>query len=212
MEFRYALRPLFYDTLQIIDAANASAIATRQTYRGFQKHSDSVTANGTYSLTADRKFNWQQTSIRSVDVRAGVLCQVEELSTLNIWGGYAIAETVWELIPFSFIIDWFFNVGQTIASWTPNAGLRTLASWYTVLETHYQEIKVTGTTCQNNTGRYYYDLVLDLSGACYSKSSISKVRVPNPNRFVLPTFQLKLDTFKLVDLMIIGRKILARTM
>jgi hypothetical protein len=134
---------------------------------------------------------------------------LKQLNTLNIWGLTQPVEAIWELIPFSFIIDWFFNVGETLASFTPNYGIESLASWYTVVDTKYQRISRSSKNfslpqgedayCTNNARTY--------DGCWTDKTVITKTRVPNPSRRVTPTFSLKLDVFKLTDLVIIARGI-----
>lgn len=39
-------------------------------------------------------------------------------------------QTAWELVPFSFIVDWFTNVGQVLGSATASAGISISASGY----------------------------------------------------------------------------------
>jgi hypothetical protein len=148
---------------------------------------------------------------RQVDVRAGVLCQVEALNHISIYGLTQPVEAIWELIPFSFIVDWFFNVGNTIGSWTPEMGTKTLASWYVINNTTYQKM-----------GRFHDDFEFPEGdslrrGTAYSKmlsncwcdrTTVTKERVPSPIRAVVPTFSLRLDTLKLVDLLIIAKKLL----
>lgn len=207
MEIRYALRPMVYDTLQIIDAANASAVATRQTYRGFAKANAKATSSGYRTHGTFRRYKWTKTSTTSTEVRAGVLCKCDAFTKLNAWGADSILETAWELIPLSFVVDWFFNVGQTIASWTPETGLTALASWYKITESLYQEIRLSDSSCLAVPNAV--KLAFNADGAYVSKLSVTTQRVPDPSRPVLPRFQLSLDALKLVDLMIIARKILS---
>lgn len=56
----------------------------------------------------------------------------------------------WELVPFSFVVDWFVNVGQFLGSMTDFAGL-SISSGYT---THYQVIKRTESWQTGLVARY----------------------------------------------------------
>jgi len=51
----------------------------------------------------------------------------------------SIPITAWELIPFSFVVDWFVNFGDYIQALTPKLGIKGLSSWTTVIK----ETKVT---------------------------------------------------------------------
>lgn len=212
MELRYAIRPLFYDCKQVIDAAQHRALDyDRYTFRG--KASDSATNTKSTSYTDSfvplsyRVNCFGQTS-REVVVRSGLLCHVSEPSQIQIWGLDNIAETAWELLPFSFIIDWFFNVGQTIASWTPEVGLQPLTSWSVVKDTVVREVSVTGVDLLNLSSYNFISPRIDISNMTKREITVTTTRSPDTSRRVLPTFNLNLDALKLVDLLIIGKNLL----
>lgn len=216
MEFRYALRPLYYDCKQMLDAVvehSKKKDFGRYTFRskvldsqeinrdetGLFNFGDPIGSKYTYTLSATTK--------REFRVRCGLLCDVAPASWLNTWGFDGVAETCWELIPFSFIVDWFFNIGDLIASWTPEAGLAMLASWYVVEDTTYQYTKITGSSFVPAAGQNYVNPTYTMSNCWKSVTTVNKYRVPEPQRSALPRFNLNLDTLKLADLLIIGKKI-----
>jgi hypothetical protein len=66
------------------------------------------------------------------EVRAGVLYE----HTFNVNNSYGlglenIPSAIWEVIPYSFIIDWFVNAGDYIKACTPKADVKVLAEWTT---------------------------------------------------------------------------------
>lgn len=214
MELRYALRPLYYDAKQIIDAANHRKLDyDRFTFRGRASTNGVNNLSGVYndsygSLTIHYHYTGQTT--RTIEVRSGLLTHVDEPSLLNLWGFDSVAETMWELLPFSFIIDWFFNIGQTIASWTPEAGLKPLASWYTLVDTVYKTSTISGMTFETNPSKNYVSPSVYCSPMTKTLTTITKTRVPDSRRSILPTFNLKLDMLKLIDLLIIAKQIFFR--
>lgn len=217
MELRYAIRPLYYDVKQIIAAANHRKLDyDRYTFRGYTKASDLSETSFTYdysfgdSLGTMARMSVYGRTQRDVTVRSGLLTHVSEPSLSNVWGFDQLFETAWELMPFSFIIDWFFNVGQTIASWTPEAGIKPLASWYKVTDTIYRFSVITNTSIVTNPSKTYVDPKAENGIPEKSEKIVHTYRVPDPNRSVLPTFNLKLDTLKLIDLLIIARQIYSR--
>ncbi len=42
------------------------------------------------------------------------------------------AGVAWELVPFSFVIDWFVNVSDFLGQWTDLAGVELIRPWYTM--------------------------------------------------------------------------------
>lgn len=220
MELRYALRPLLYDARNV-----SKAIATqfgqdktdRLTFRGHKSYDDGETGHDTERITYitdncgvwdyDRHDEWEWR--HQISVRAGVLTHLKQMNTLNIWGLTQPVESMWELCPFSFVVDWFFNVGETLAAFTPNYGIESLASWYTVVDTKYQRQSRYNDNFSQPVGESAYctDFAQTLGGCWTDKTVITTTRVPNPSRQVIPTFSLKLDIFKLTDLVIIARGI-----
>lgn len=210
MELRYAVRPLVFDMKQAVEAWNAKVKkSNRITARGF--HREEEVNLSTY----DFDFSWYQSTVSRVstvssDFRSGVLFQIDNdvNEIMSIFGLDQPLETVWELIPFSFIIDWFFSVGNVISSWTANPACTPLASWTTETHTIRTIDTLSGATPNIFSG---YNLVVDELEVSQVGRTITtrilKRRCPSPKRAILPKFNLRLDTAKLVDLAIIGRNI-----
>lgn len=208
MELRYAIRPL------VIDAKNTqSALVESEVYkesrlvaRGFASEPWSmedtvVYSDGTYEYTVRR------TAQQTTNVRAGVLCDVKT-SGMSIWGLDQAMETAWEVLPFSFIIDWFVNVGDTIAAWTPSKGVVERASWAVVEQTLVAQNSLVGYTRNPYMDQFNYRSELSWNGQSKSMTRVLKTRVVNPSLSVWPTVNVNLDTFKLLDLTIILKKLI----
>jgi hypothetical protein len=225
MEIRYAIRPLMYDCKGIVDALTRepNSKPKRQTFRGSTTYSDGDTDygerplvmntnKGIFSATCHETSKWS----RDIIVRAGVLTELQESSQLNIWGLTQPIESAWELVPFSFIVDWFFNVSDVLGSWSPDYGFHTLASWYTVTMTEYQYTSryYSDCTVESHTGdtpNYQAVAYLrDLRDCYYERTVTTVVRVPEPSRAGVPRLNVRLDAFKLTDLLIIARKLWLR--
>jgi hypothetical protein len=220
MELRYAIRPLMYDFNGMVRALKheAAEAKSRLTFRGHEylveEDSDVRNFNNGYTYQdGDRSYDCERTSKVSCDVRAGVLTQLETVSHLPIWGLANPIEAAWELIPFSFIIDWFVNVGNTIAAWTPNYGLTTLASWTVVREIKEQTFRITRTYTNigYDTEGIKQSFSINRLNNCYcSDTVITTVRTPNPSRPILPTITVNLNVFKLIDLLIITKYLVGK--
>lgn len=220
MELRYAIRPLMYDCVNLSNALQTEAVEkpTRRTFRGWEMYSDEdyeesfTWAHFTHELgDIYYKEKLAKTWNRQVDVRAGVLCQVEALNALSIYGLTQPVEAIWELIPFSFVVDWFFNVGKTIAAWSPEYGTKALASWYVVNTTEYQRVAHWHDSYQlpdDSGSLHLLEWYRALSDCWCDRTTVTQARVPNPVRAVVPTFSLRLDTLKLADLLIIAKQLI----
>lgn len=201
MELRYAIRPLFYDVNGLLDSLEAEVRSyDRKTFRGYA--SGSVKANDS---VPDTPVGWElkatiaRNCTYTVSARAGVLCSTN-VTNAQIFGIDRIAETAWELVPFSFIVDWFLNVGTAIAALTPNAGVVQRASWVTVKE----EITETNTMASIVSTLVGYDRTNSVSWSTkYGYKQKLLERIVDPTLNVWPTIGVRLDTFKIADLGII---------
>jgi len=202
MEARYALRPMAYDINNTVSALADKAKLRYQTFRAFKADMASATFPNFLlrSVAGDYKIEGTAQAARSLEVRSGVLTFLKRFGSFERWGVGDILQTGWELVPFSFIVDWFCQVGKLISAWSPKVGLDTLASWYVVEDT--TTLSVTAETGTSLATGYNYQNYYNRYGT-YSKVIRSKYRVPNPDRPVLPSFNVKLNKLKLLDLGII---------
>jgi hypothetical protein len=221
MELRYALRPLMYDVRGCAAALKQTAgdKPQRLTFRGTKTDDDSEIITDSEQISApaaslqwtyDRC--WETEWSYDIAVRAGVLTAFEGRNPVSILGLAQPMESLWEIVPFSFIVDWFLNIGDTIAAWTPNYGLNTLSSWYVLREKYYRKRTMWydnnvwwGTYGSNY--RWNGGYTHSASDCLHDITVIKTTRVPNPRRSILPTINVKLDGFKLADLVIIAKKI-----
>jgi len=143
LSYRYAVRPLVYDAQKIGEAVGRMSVGKpkRSTARGEAHTSGSqsftIEGNG-YAANARRTGVTNQT----VDVRCGVL--YEEHFSADVYGTHLqqIPTAMWELLPYSFIADWFFNIGDYVKAVTPKYRVRELASWTVI-----KDVKRTSSDC-----------------------------------------------------------------
>lgn len=197
--YRYALRPLVFEAQSYVDVLVNKTILKRQTFRSYRTYDVPMqqTNNAVlYDSPATFRAYGTQYATRHVEIRGGVLCTLDVTNNLGRWGITEPIEGIWELVPFSFIIDWFFNIGKWIAMWTPNFGISTLASWIVVTDMTTLSATVTSGV---NYGSYNYENICQISGN-YTKTIVNKYRIPDPTRPTLPMWQVNLDWLKILDI------------
>lgn len=81
---------------------------------------------------------------------AGVIYEVKASTTseqlLKILGlrPSDLPATAWEIIPFSFVADWFTNTGEWLRAVTPNPGINILGSWKTTVLRRQRDLTLSG--------------------------------------------------------------------
>lgn len=133
MEMRFGWRPFvaeaqaFYKALQ-----GLSNFAERQTFRAGEnlhyENSDRVSWRQDSSMTW-----WFDRSVKEDhSIRAGVLCEQRYGGVPDTWGLTKIPSVVWELTRLSWAVDYFLNIGDLIAAYTPDTLWTPMASWVTI--------------------------------------------------------------------------------
>jgi hypothetical protein len=207
LEFRYAIRPLVYDAQQVIEAWNAHlAKSDRFTARGYNR----VALETTTDVFHVDSTIVSRVSTFEANFRAGVLYTVDaNINDISAnWGLDQPLESVWELIPFSFIVDWFFNVGDVLAAQTANPHLTPLASWVTEELTTTVTDTLVGFDAVVSPSTWTVTSSSWTSGTAVAKQ-IYKRRLASPYVSKLPRIDINLDPTKLLDLVAIGRNLFA---
>jgi len=196
LEARYAIRPMMFDIKNTL-LAFSERVSKFETFRAFK--SNMVESSGSIccrNVPGDYRIDGSYQALRSLEVRTGVLTLVESLANCYRFGVGDILQTAWELVPFSFIVDWFFQIGKLISAWSPKLGLKTLASWCVVDDiTHLTVAAETGTDLTSCN----YIKLYSRTGS-YQKVMRTRYRLPNPDRPLLPSYNIKLNNLKLLDL------------
>lgn len=133
LSYRYGARPLLSESeaaLQAVYNTIYNVRPTRLTARGFA--SDSGTRTSSSDTVQSITWTRDNTTNTSVKVRAGVLYEHFASSDTFGVGVQQVPSAVWELIPYSFVVDWFANVGSFVSAITPKIGVRYLGKWTTI--------------------------------------------------------------------------------
>jgi hypothetical protein len=127
--YRYGFSPLVKDVAQGYEGLSKALGMIRQTSRGAaadSKTSVTTSAGGSWGTWTYTK-QWSQYD--SLSVRAMSLDEYEASMGFNV--GFSTKDLLtlpWELIPYSFVVDWFLNIGDVIGAITPTFGVQQLGS------------------------------------------------------------------------------------
>lgn len=131
LEARYAWTPLIYDVCGALTILSGTAYAKRKTFRG--KDIDNSQEELDFEWT-ENGLHFRLQGLRELDmaVRAGHLCENRfETQTMTDLGLTNILGMIKELIPWSFVFEWFVNLNGFIYRLNPTPSFRILASWIT---------------------------------------------------------------------------------
>lgn len=214
LEWRYAVRPLIFEAQSALEALNTSLDKTlRYTARAKLEHVGQDSKNIIWNNLVHGEvitFSYSQTvtCASSAGVLYNINSDVDEW--LAVLGLDSPISSAYELIPFSFIADWFWNIGDVVAAFESRASVLPKASWCTQtirVDTTYTPISV-------SSAHWGYNQVAPLitnEGSLVSTvSEFFKRRVVNPPRALMPHVNIRLNVGKITDLIAIGRGLLSR--
>ncbi|DAD51206.1 maturation protein [ssRNA phage SRR7976325_18] len=118
LQYQYAVMPLYYDVCGSIETLHKSVPTTpyiwakathKEEFRS--SYSGRSTRLSTVFITIDRKLE------RKYHGTARAVCTSPYLqATIQRTGFSNPVVLAWELLPYSFVVDWFINVGEVLAS------------------------------------------------------------------------------------------------
>lgn len=195
LEARYAIRPLLIDAENAYDYLTKGGLTPRRTFRGGENSSSVSSLPETTFTTSGINYTVNGTLTSTMSARAGIMCHVNPSVAADL-GLLNFASTAWELIPFSFVVDWFLNVGGVLASLTPTPHLETLASWVSLSTEHRIEGVINCLAPDGSSNSVNFSL---------SRSDKDRVvDMPPPSL----TFDVNYDIAKLLDTAALLRRIL----
>jgi hypothetical protein len=152
LELQYGWRPLLQDVYGAIEFVN-----NKQNRVLRQRVSASYSDDDTWgtATTDDGLFTTSIKQKRKCSVKFTLYYAVpnEFLKTLSEGGITNPALVAWELLPWSFVVDWFLPIGNFISSWDAVAGLQYQKGAKTTCWENFQDGTKAGRTLTLNNGQ-----------------------------------------------------------
>lgn len=188
LSYRYGWRTLIYDIKSLNDAIiglNAGRQRYSEAARTHTRFTDSGGTSGSFYGLGTKIQSW--TDVCEIRLVGSVTADIDVPQFQ-----FNPLQTGWELIPFSFVLDWFVGVGKTLSAWSfLSLNKAYSASYgYHISLTRRYDMYVT-----NWVGAY--------SGTNTQKGTCTvEVKKRVPCRIpLLPQYRLRLDTMKILDLL-----------
>lgn len=159
---RYGVTPLLRD----LESAQKFLLKThpkRSTARGRIVRSDTVSHDAVLTIDVSSAVLRRQTT-RIYEERYGILYESDLLSQMTAGLGLSRPlSTAWELVPYSFVIDWFVNVGSWLDAIQPSLSFKTLSAWVSARD-HYVTLYNAGAVTNGVRGVWDQTMTCTLGG------------------------------------------------
>jgi len=172
----YGIRSMMFDIEGIKEAIEAK-YSHRETARGKSEVKNKVTNTYVLHDGASLDMSHYQEILEEVyTVRAGLMGLTEGISSSRNFGVRLadIPAALWELTPWSFVLDWAFNIGDFIQSLSVDASSGVQSQWLTI----NHSLSITRTVSDVSTGNGWSTVknCTDIDRAIY----VTKSRSLNP--------------------------------
>lgn len=208
LEFRYGWTPLIHDIVDGLKAIGAQELRDDLVPKPFYRVLGRKEGEGVGTVALSRAAfgggNWTGSAEikHKVSVKAYAKYQVESpsgvMNRLNDFGAFDVPRTAWELVPFSFVVDWFIPIGDWLGALTPKVGVKVIESGLTTVITKTVTRTLSGyTPTATGPGQWPNPpFPLGSRDSFVAGAKIRSIGLPPP---LLPSVEIRLNLKRLVD-------------
>lgn len=208
LEWRYAIQPLMYDfdaALKTLYQSSAQPRWTRVVTGAKGRKSRKVVTPGA-SSPVSASSGYTNSFEDTLTLRLGILYRVNpNVQAFKRLGLLNPVVTLWELVPFSFIVDWFIPIGDYLSSLDAMAGVQVLSTWESRRE--FTDNQTTAHTSRGWTvaGNMVYS---EYTASSFATKSSYNRKIGVSLAVPLPVFRPDLSVNRVTDAIALARSIL----
>lgn len=140
LEYRYGWSPLVHDIVDSLKAMYAADLRREliQHPRLYASGKSSFSKTVSSSLSATNgwgTYTANKIAVHELNFKAYILYKVDTpnglVQRLNDFGAFDVPAAMWEITPWSFVIDWFIPIGDYLGALQPKLGVTVLAAGLT---------------------------------------------------------------------------------
>lgn len=165
--YRYGIKPLVGDVQNVMGALALIEGRIRETQRCNASAETRSEVSSSSSFMSHLPYTTRVSSTEVISVRAMSLDEYD--LTRSFYAGLTakdLATVTWELIPFSFVIDWFVNIGEYLGAITPTPFISNRGACTVVRRTRTDLFTITGNTAPSGIR-----IQAPLTGSCVKTST-----------------------------------------
>jgi hypothetical protein len=140
LTYRYGVRPIIYDVEKLLNAI-MNKPALRFTATGKITRDQTTVDDLAFNWSTHLKADGIRTTRHMVNVRAGIICEIPNpfLGLGRHWGAdfTSLPGAIWELTPYSFVIDWVIGVGSALNALVKPLRVIEKGRWVVIREDTY---------------------------------------------------------------------------
>lgn len=145
LSYRYGLKPLMQDVEGLLEGIQKKTGKVRQTSRGNVKLTRSSVSSAPQTIYSTWTGTNTHRFTEEYDIRAMSLDEFIASTQFNL--GFSAKDRMtlfWELIPYSFVLDWAANIGDYIGALAPAFGFTQLGSCVVVKRNYVDDFTLSG--------------------------------------------------------------------
>jgi len=203
LQYRYGIMPLIYDLQSYI--ALLQGAGTRVRYVSNVAGPGDPFSSDTGWVATNLHVETRMMCTRAYSHRASAGLFVSAKTEIDNTGILRIGSTAWELVPFSFVADWFVNVNDVIAATEGRFTRNIVSGWYTDVVNGYAVYTRNDRGRNYSSGGYYYQGYGTVYDGSSEESTYRYRRNPLSSFSAVPGFRVKLNWKRFTDLAALGR-------
>jgi hypothetical protein len=199
--YRYGIMATYYDVESWSDAAKHVGTKRRARHlaTGSSKHDSGLTHTNLYSGNFANEYLDTRYTRFTYSTAGVITTAIPAASSGYTFGVERILTAGWELVPFSFVADWFIDAGTRLAAMEGGWIRPVKGSWIThrstllMFKNYYEtgHVTISGNTRYNGTDMNDYSLVTD--------RCLLVQRIANPTVSLMPEFRVNLNFKRVID-------------